>query len=404
MQNELEKLFIKTKTLDEMIKDATVVVDTNVLLSAYQTKPVTFDTILNILQELVDKERLKIPSHVVREFNKNRPNRIKDIANELQQFINTVDGIKNTQSPKKLNKILPAIDVLEDSHSEKVIKLQEEFNTQLNVLKEKGNVFINELSALVLKLSDYMDNDPILLKYESIIRESYFDTDIGLTEKELEDEGKRRSEKNIPPGFRDKEKGFNKYGDLIIWLQICKISNDVIFITFDNKDDWVYKDNKKNVLGARMELVQEFYKKTNGKTLKILHPSNFIDLYTEGKVSTDVTDELREYKGVVTMPAGSGKTAATWPRAFSSIRKQEIDKLREVCFYYEHEIHGYLELIRKNSAEEHMYSELNMQFELLRKEDLMTLPELERYLTELMEFYEEIRYIYLKYFNQDEEK
>ncbi|MEM5633799.1 hypothetical protein AAHB55_12245 [Bacillus cereus] len=91
-------------------------------------------------------------------------------------------------------------------------------------------------------------------------------------------------------------------------------------------------------------------------------------------------------------------------RAFSSIRKQEIDKLKEDCFYYEHEIHGYLELIRKSSAEEHTYSELNMQFELLRKEDLMTLPELEKYLKELIGFYEDIRYIYLKYFNQDEEK
>ena len=53
----------------------------------------------------------------------------------------------------------------------------------------------------------------------------------------------------------------NKYGDLIVWLQICELKEDIVFITFDNKEDWVYKDNKGNVLGARRELVQEYYEK-----------------------------------------------------------------------------------------------------------------------------------------------
>ncbi|EJQ96022.1 hypothetical protein IGW_01209 [Bacillus cereus ISP3191] len=294
MQNELEKLFIKTKPLNEMIKDATVVVDTNVLLSAYQTKPVTFDTILNILQELVNEKRLKIPSHVVREFNENRPNRIKEITNELQQFVTSVDKIKNTQPPKKLNKILPAIDILEDSYTDKVVELQQDFNKQLNVLNEQGNVFIEELRSLVLKLSDYMDNDPILLKYEDIIKESYFESKVLSTEKELEEEGKRRFAKNIPPGFRDKTKSVNKYGDLILWLQICELKEDIIFITFDNKEDWVYKDSTGNVLGARRELVQEYYEKSNGKTVKILNPGKFVELY-QGQVELEVKEDLNDY-------------------------------------------------------------------------------------------------------------
>lgn len=403
MQNELEKLFLETKHIDKMIKTAKVVVDTNVLLSAYQTKPVTFKAILKMLEELAEAKRLKIPSHVIWEFNENRPERIKDIACNLQDFIGSLEKISNITTPKKLNEILPAIDVLETSHIGEVVQSQEILREKLKEIRKVGTDFKAELQSLVSKMSNYLDDDPILFKYKEILEKAYYEGE-EINESRLEELGKQRFKENIPPGFRDKAKGLNKYGDLIIWLQICQIKDDVIFITFDNKDDWVYTDNKKNVLGAKRELVQEFYKKTDGKTLKILHPSNFIDLYTEGKVSTDVTDELREYKSFVTMPAGSGKTAAIWGRAFSSIRKQEIDKLKEDCFYYEHEIHGYLELIRKSSAEEHTYSELNMQFELLRKEDLMTLPELEKYLKELIGFYEDIRYIYLKYFNQDEEK
>ncbi|HFK1711818.1 TPA: PIN-like domain-containing protein [Bacillus mycoides] len=403
MQNELEKLFLETKHIDKMVKTAKVVVDTNVLLSAYQTKPVTFEAILTMLEELAEAERLKIPSHVIWEFNENRPERIKDIACNLQDFIGSLEKISNIPTPKKLNEILPAIDVLETSHIGEVIQSQEILREKLKEIRRVGTDFKAELQNLVSKMSNYLDDDPILFKYKEILEKAYYEGE-EINESKLEELGKQRFKENIPPGFRDKAKGINKYGDLIIWLQICQINDDVIFITFDNKDDWVYTDNKKNVLGAKRELVQEFYKKTKGKTLKILHPSNFIDLYTEGQVSTDVTEELREYKShIVTMPAGSGKSA-TWARVFSSIRQQEIEKLKEDCFYYEHEIHGYLELIRKNSAEEHVYSELNMQFELLRKENLMKLPELESYLKELMEFYEGIRHIYLKYFNQDEEK
>ncbi|WP_161520501.1 PIN-like domain-containing protein [Bacillus cereus] len=351
MKNELEKLFIKTKTLDEMIKSATVVVDTNVLLSAYQTKPVTFDTILHILQELVDKERLKIPSHVVREFNENRPNRIKEITNELQQFINTIDGIKNTQPPKKLNKILPAIDVLEDSHNEKVIELQQEFNKQLNVLKEQGNAFKEELSALVLKLSDYMDNDPILLKYETIIRESYFDSDVELTEKELEEEGKKRFEKNIPPGFRDKTKTMNKYGDLILWLQICELKEDIVFITFDNKEDWVYKDNKGNVLGARRELVQEYYEKSGGKTVKVLHPGKFIEAYTNENLDKEVKEDLEDYDFNVFINKEKEMQEKNYISSSSKVNGKEIlMRFNDRIAQLNNKIYDYMKFIEKELA------------------------------------------------------
>ncbi|MEM5633798.1 PIN-like domain-containing protein [Bacillus cereus] len=311
MQNELEKLFLETKHIDKMIKTAKVVVDTNVLLSAYQTKPVTFKAILKMLEELAEAKRLKIPSHVIWEFNENRPERIKDIACNLQDFIGSLEKISNITTPKKLNEILPAIDVLETSHIGEVVQSQEILREKLKEIRKVGTDFKAELQNLVSKMSNYLDDDPILFKYKEILEKAYYEGE-EINESRLEELGKQRFKENIPPGFRDKAKGLNKYGDLIIWLQICQIKDDVIFITFDNKDDWVYTDNKKNVLGAKRELVQEFYKKTDGKTLKILHPSNFIDLYTEGKVSTDVTDELREYKSFVTMPAGSGKTAAIW--------------------------------------------------------------------------------------------
>ncbi|MGY3419347.1 hypothetical protein ACVWY4_005579 [Bacillus mycoides] len=295
MQNELEKLFIKIKPLDQMIKNAKIVVDTNVLLSAYQTKPVTFKFILEILEDLAENNRLKIPAHVIEEFNEKRPDLIKDIADELQQFINNINKIKNTTPPKKLNKILPAIDVLENSYTEKVLGLQNDFNKQLQNLKEQGNKFKEELNLLVLKLCQYMDDDPILKKYEKIIKSSYFKPELELDEESIEKEGKRRFEEKIPPGFKDDKKENNKYGDLIIWLQMCELKEDIIFITFDNKSDWIYKDSDDNILGAKRSLVEEYYEKSGGKSFKILHPGNFGELYSKRKVTSEVKEDMNDY-------------------------------------------------------------------------------------------------------------
>lgn len=295
MQNELEKLFIKIKPLDEMIKNAKIVVDTNVLLSAYQTKPVTFKFILEILEDLAENNRLKIPAHVIEEFNEMRPDLIKDIADELQQFIDNINKIKNTTPPKKLNKILPAIDVLENSYTENVLGLQNDFNKQLQNLKEQGNKFKEELNLLVLKLCQYMDDDPILKKYEKIIRSSYFKPELELDEESIKEEGERRFKEKIPPGFKDDKKENNKYGDLIIWLQMCELKEDIIFITFDNKSDWIYKDSDKNILGAKRSLVEEYYEKSGGKSFKILHPGDFGELYSKGKVTSEVKEDMDDY-------------------------------------------------------------------------------------------------------------
>ena len=57
--------------------------------------------------------------------------------------------------------------------------------------------------------------------------------------------------------------------------------NDVIFVTADVKGDWVHTANDE-VLGARRELVEEFYlrEQAKGHTFKILSPLQFITLFS----------------------------------------------------------------------------------------------------------------------------
>ena len=59
MSQSYSSLFIDVKTLEEIKSTATIVIDTNVLLMGYQKKNVTFESVLTVLKQLSDEERLK---------------------------------------------------------------------------------------------------------------------------------------------------------------------------------------------------------------------------------------------------------------------------------------------------------------------------------------------------------
>ena len=74
--------------------------------------------------------------------------------------------------------------------------------------------------------------------------------------------------------------------------------NDVIFVTADVKGDWVHTANDE-VLGARRELVEEFYlrEQAKGHTFKILSPLQFITLFSGEEVGQEVKDDLNKEVG-----------------------------------------------------------------------------------------------------------
>ncbi|HFJ9370574.1 TPA: PIN-like domain-containing protein [Bacillus nitratireducens] len=293
MSNNYHNLFIETSDIKAMLEKATVVVDTNVLLMAYQWKDVTFEKILEILTDLSNQDRLKIPSHVVREFAKNRPEKIKNWINELHQFISNIPSVKN--NGKSLDKIIPAIEVLESQY-EPIVEIESKFEQAITQLKDIRKEYIEALNGLKSNLGECLDSDPILKKYNNIIRKSFFDPEETKSEAELHEEWNKRLATNIPPGYMDKGKKDNKYGDIIVWNQICKLQSDVIYITADNKPDWVYTSSNEEVIGARRELVEEFYNLSGGKTFKILTPLQFVNLYASYNVESDIQEDLKNTK------------------------------------------------------------------------------------------------------------
>ncbi|UCV12083.1 hypothetical protein KI614_02240 [Dechloromonas denitrificans] len=65
-------------------------------------------------------------------------------------------------------------------------------------------------------------------------------------------EGDVRIEHRLPPAFRDDDKEENRFGDLIIWFEILQHSaarsddfSQVLFVTNDEKSDWVYSPQRR---------------------------------------------------------------------------------------------------------------------------------------------------------------
>ncbi|PED32363.1 hypothetical protein CON13_09515 [Bacillus cereus] len=292
MESSYSNLFIEVKKINEIKDTATIVIDTNVLLMGYQWKNMTFESVLNVLKKLSSENRLKIPAHVIREFANNRPKKITEMTSEIHNVISNIPKAINNGKP--LNEAIPALAILEDYHSD-IIALEEKYNNCIQELNKARKEYVKGLGKLQQALGDYIDHDLILESYKEIIEKSYFAPDGLMDEKQLEIDWDKRSKNSIPPGYMDKAKDSNKYGDLIVWDHICQIKGDVVFVTADLKGDWVHR-NDKQVMGARRELVEEFYLRelAKGYTFKILSPLQFITLFSGEEVKQEIRDDLNK--------------------------------------------------------------------------------------------------------------
>lgn len=92
---------------------------------------------------------------------------------------------------------------------------------------------------------------------------------------------KWRYKREIPPGYKDKEKFDEGIGDLLIWKTVIEIAKDkempVLFVTEDAKSDWWVQSE--GAFQPRIELIEEFRRETNGETIHLLPLSELIELF-----------------------------------------------------------------------------------------------------------------------------
>ena len=277
----IEDLFVgwydySNDDFETVMKNAMISLDTNVLLNIYRYSKETSDKTLYFLNKISNrlifsyyvaleftKNRKKVESDSIEEYRKNQ----QKIATKYDDIINELNSISNNKMADK-EKIVTSI----EKNKEKVLKKFED-----SIIK-KTNVFKSGLEKEICRLFD-----------ERIIDK--------FPEKEFEcikAEGIRRQKEQIPPGYKDEEKGEN--GDYYIFKQLIdysKMNNkDIIFVTDDIKEDMFQKIG--GIKSPRPELLNEFYKET-GHKLIMLTVQEFLNnkiIFNED-ISEKVLDEIK---------------------------------------------------------------------------------------------------------------
>ena len=217
-----------TKIREEVLKENIIVFDTNALLDIYRYSNKNRNKFFEILSKV--KNDLYLPHQVGEEFFNNRVNVIKNKIDEEKKII---DNFKKAFSA--VENMLAYKD-----NKELLKKIQEKNNEIIKLIEKERGI----TSDHILKNDEVLDK--ILDIFDKKINEKLADEKL----KEIREEGKKRFENKIPPGYKDTSKetaGKDPYGDLIIWKEIMDISKsknkNILFVSNDTKDDWVDKYN-----------------------------------------------------------------------------------------------------------------------------------------------------------------
>lgn len=312
MKNEFKAFYNRSdEELEEIwtYKETLFVFDTNVFLNLYSYSKSTQDDFFSVLNKL--KKKIWIPHQVAVEYYRRR---ISVISNDNKTYteIDNLDII-NSEKLKDLNRLCSK------NQNPDLYEEKEQFIAKLNDLisEFKGNIKGHN------KKRPYVNSkDEIRENIESVFNKKIGDKPD--SQKWLDDlykTGEERYKNNIPPGYKDSAKdndeyntftafGLNykrKFGDLIIWEQIieyCLKNKDIkylVLITDDSKEDWweSIKSGGNKLIGARYELREEIYSRTN-QAIDYFHmyqTSNFLNdanKYIDTKVQDSSIDETNQ--------------------------------------------------------------------------------------------------------------
>ena len=294
MKNRFAEYYKPTEAeIQDLWNTATIVFDTNVLLDLYRYDATTRYEFIQIITFY--KERLWIPYQVGWEFHCNREVVIKQNAeayDRLQQdFCTKIDGLlKNAEALADNHPLLNISDIKRKAKTFKTA-------VEKSLLPQKeAHPVIDDTNDVVLKT--------ITELFEGKTGENFSEEELH----KIYDEGNKRYDKKIPPGYRDKKDKKScppqeLYGDLILWKQIIKWSAeqsvDIILVSSEEKADW-WKTADDNTKSPRVEMLKEFIEHTHRRVL-IYSTAAFLENAKKNKnvkVSQKTIKEVEKVKSI----------------------------------------------------------------------------------------------------------
>ncbi len=327
---EAKSIFSFHLTPIEHVKDnCYIVLDTNVLLAPYIIgKDDLLEQCRKTYSSLVAAKRLVIPGQVVREFARNRQEKLAELHQQL---------IRKKQIQLAKQDKYPLLSPL--SEFKKVLRLGEEVNKKISEYQKA----IDEVLAIV---QGWHWNDPVSMLYHEVFSDETI-VDIEIKEDDVRDDLSARQQHDIPPGYKDAGKKDEGVGDLLIWYTILEVGRihckSVIFVTGEEKADW-YKKSEGQPLYPRYELVDEFRRESGGCSFHMVKFSRFLELYG---ATEKVVEEIKKEEGIlITRPAFS--TKELWVKRLSrpvdyiyrNLRRVLIEEDAKATIQFRKKLHG----------------------------------------------------------------
>jgi hypothetical protein len=333
--------------------------DANVLLNLYRYSNDTRKALLDLVKKF--SSQICLPHQSALEYNRNRYEVIADQEKAYKEFISNIGKIESdlqsTSKPPFLSSKLHA----------SLKKVFKEVNSEVENSIKKYCAFLQE-DTIYIELTTIFQNK---------ITSEFSETDL----LKIYEEGEKRFEKKIPPGFEDEKtkQGNRKYGDLVLWKQIIekakKDKKPIILITDERKKDWWWKIKDGRNMGPRQELVEEI-KKEAKVDFHMYSSERFLSYgldHLKERVNRKALEEIKEIKR-----AEIEEIERIKKRHYTQIIKrkqekeiQERERERERSEYLDHKINITSEKIenyksRLRNLEEHsIYDKSNSEEDMV---------------------------------------
>jgi hypothetical protein len=272
----------------EMWESCLFVLDANVLLNLYRYSVDTREELLAILQGISD--RLWVPHQAALEYQQRRLLVIGQQAAAYEDIRNLLANCRKR---------------LENDLRSSVSRGRHPFIDADRLLDRITTVFgeiEDDLEELSQAHPDLVAEDPVRETLTALLNGRVGPPYSTERLSEIYGKGKARYDEEIPPGYRDTDKGdARRYGDLVLWFQTidkAKESNQpILLVTDDRKDDWWLKF-KGRTIGPRPELVNEMVSEAD-VSFYMYSADPFMEhasKYLERQVNQRAIEEVREIR------------------------------------------------------------------------------------------------------------
>lgn len=277
------------ETLNRYWEEATFAVDASVLLDLYRFSSEAREGLLAALRSF--GSRLWIPNQVALEFHRNRFGVLLDQREAEGKLLQELDGIQ-TELDDQLSQRLRG------AGRRDLAPLREAIKSAFNDLRKKLQEAEKEHTA---GLGESIQEDPI---YDEVVDLCNGRVGPAFGSEDyvrVVEDAKKRFASKVPPGYLDAEKEEeHRYGDVIIWHQICKRAEQtkkpVVLVADDRKTDWVWEVRGKT-LGPRPELVAEMQERA-GVGFHLYTPGRLLQVWEDrgggAGVEPDVLKEIED--------------------------------------------------------------------------------------------------------------